>query len=206
VLTVNVPASVAIPANTFSDPDGTIASVALTGLPVGLTYDTQKRAVVGTPTLIGTTSVIIRATDNAGASVSDTFQITVRSAPRFTASVALLDGQLKTVRAINDGDLIDLQKIPADLVNLSCTPRTSAGSVVMELSGKTRRTTYANAAPYLLYPSGQGFKPVLGSYQLKISSYSGVNGTGVVLGTVTVRFDVVNTNEPGSMPVEATEK
>jgi hypothetical protein len=205
VLTVNVPASVAIPANTFADADGTIASVAMTGLPVGLTYDTQRRAVVGTPTLIGTSAVIVRATDNAGASVSDTFQITVRTAPRFTASVALLDGQVKTVRAISDGDLIDLQKIP-ELVNLSCTPRTSSSSVVMELSGKIKRTTYANAAPYQLYPTGQGFKPEIGSYQLKITAYSGVNGTGVILGTVTVRFDVVSTNEPGSAPVLNGEK
>jgi hypothetical protein len=69
-----------------------------------------------------------------------------------------------------------------------------------------RRTTYANAAPYQLYPTGQGFKPVAGSYQLKMSAYSGANGTGTLLGTVTVRFDVVNANEPGSVPVVNGER
>lgn len=204
VLTVNQPASIAIPANTFTDPDGVIASISMTGLPVGLSYDAAKRTVSGTPTLIGSSAVIVKATDNAGASVSDTFQITVRSAPRFTATVALIDVEAKSVRAVNEGDLIDIQKLPAT-VNLSCVPKTTSGSVLMELSGPTRRSVYANTGPYQLFPTGQGFKPAVGSYQLKISVYAGANGTGTVQGTTTIRFDIVTTNEPGSIGLKTSE-
>ncbi|MEZ0608661.1 putative Ig domain-containing protein [Fibrella sp. WM1] len=205
VLTVNQAASIAIPASTFTDPDGQIASVTITGLPVGLTYDPVKRAITGIPTLIGSSAAIARAIDNAGASVTDTFTITVRSAPRFTATVSMLDAQNKLVQTINEGDLIDIQKIPT-LVNLSCTPKTLSGSVLMELTGKAKRTTYANAGPYQLFPTQQGFKPELGTYQLKVSAYSGVNGTGTLLGTTIIRFDIVTASEPGSIRMEVSEK
>ncbi|CCG98628.1 hypothetical protein FAES_0617 [Fibrella aestuarina BUZ 2] len=205
VLTVNQVASIAIPATTFTDPDGQIASVTITGLPVGLTYDPAKRTITGIPTLIGSSAAIAKAVDNAGASVSDTFTITVRSAPRFTATVSMLDAQNKLVQTINEGDLIDIQKIPT-LVNLSCIPKTLSGSVLMELTGKAKRTTYANAGPYQLFPTQQGFKPELGTYQLKIAAYSGVNGTGTLLGTTTIRFDIVTASEPGSIRMEVSEK
>jgi Putative Ig domain len=196
VLTVNVPASIAIPAGTFTDPDGTIASVTLTGLPVGLSYDPAKRLIQGTPTLIGTSPAVAKATDNGGASVSDTFLITVRVAPRFAVTTTLLDAQGKVLKDLIDADLLDSKKMPV-LANLSCQPKVTTGSVLMELTGKARRTVYANAAPYLLYPSGQGFKPEVGSYQFKVSVFSGPNGTGTLLGTSTVRFDVVLANEEG---------
>ncbi|MBO0950180.1 putative Ig domain-containing protein [Fibrella forsythiae] len=196
VLIVNTPASFTVPAGTFTDPDGTIASVTLTGLPVGLSYDPVKRVVQGIPTLIGTSPAVAKATDNAGASVSDTFLITVRAAPRFAVTTTLLDVQGKVLKDLVDGDLLDSKKMPV-LVNLSCQPKVTTGSVLMELTGKAKRTVYTNAAPYLLYPTGQGFKPDIGSYQLKVSVFSGANGTGALLGTATVRFDITLTNEGG---------
>ncbi|MEZ0543081.1 putative Ig domain-containing protein [Fibrella arboris] len=205
VLTVNQPASFTVPANAFTDPDGTITSLTLTGLPVGLSYDPTKRVVQGVPTLIGTSPAIAKATDNGGASVSDTFLITVRAAPRFAVTTTLLDIQGKVLKDLVDADLLDSKKMPV-LANLSCQPKVAAGSVLMELTGKAKRTVYANAAPYLLYPAGQGFKPDVGSYQFKVTVFSGPNGTGTLLGTTTVRFDIIIANEGGSIPIQTTEK
>ncbi len=197
VLLVNQPASVTLPATMFADPDGNITSVTLTGLPVGLNYDPLRRAILGTPTLIGTTPVIARAFDNGGASVSDTFLITVRAVPRFSVSATMLNAQGGgIVRELADGDLLDSRKMPR-MANISCQPKVAAGSVQMELTGKARRTVFANAAPYLLYPSGQGFRTETGAYQLKISVFSGANGTGTLIGTSIIKFDIVIPNEGG---------
>ena len=205
VLIVNQPASVTLAPNTFTDPDGTITSVTLTGLPVGLSYNPTKRTIQGTPTLIGTSPAIAKATDNDGASVSDTFLITVRAPPRFAVTTTLLDVQGKILKELVDADLLDSKKMPI-LANLSCQPKVAAGGLLMELTGKAKRTVYANAAPYLLYPAGQGFKPDVGSYQMKVSVFSGANGTGSLLGTTIVRFDVVIANEGGSAPPDETGK
>ena len=196
VLIVSQPASVTLPANLFTDPEGGPISIVLTGLPVGLSYEPSQRIIQGTPTLIGTSPAVARASANGRISVSDTFLITVRTAPRFAVTATLLDLQGKLLKDLVDGDLLDIKRMPV-LANLSCQPKMTAGSVMMKLTGKAKRTVYANAAPYLLYPSGQGFKPEIGSYQLKVSVFSGANGTGMLLGVTTIRFDIVVPNEGG---------
>ena len=74
---VNKTVSYSIPENTFSDPDGTIASVSVSGLPTGLNYDATTRLITGTLSATGTTTVTVTATDDKGATVSTTFTVTV---------------------------------------------------------------------------------------------------------------------------------
>ena len=198
VITVSQATTIAIPASTFTDPDGDALTISVTGAPVGLTYDPARRQLRGTPVLIGSSRVIVKATDPRAAAVSDTFRITVRAAPRFGATASLLDDKGVLIKELIDGDLLDSRKLPA-LVNLACVPKSTSGSVLMELTGKVRRTIYANTAPYRLYPTGQGLKPDIGSYQLSISVFTGPNGTGNLLGSTVVHFDVVQVNEPGSI-------
>ncbi|MBO0938233.1 putative Ig domain-containing protein [Fibrella sp. HMF5335] len=197
-ITVSQATTVAIPASTFSDPDGDALTVSVTGAPVGLTYDPVRRLLRGTPALIGSSRVIAKATDPSAAAVSDTFRITVRAAPRFSATASLLDDKGTLIKELVDGALLDIRKLPS-LINLSCVPKSTSGSVLMELTGKARRTVYANSAPYKLYPTGQGLKPDIGSYQLAISVYTGPNGTGNLLGSTVIHFDIVQVNEPGSI-------
>ncbi len=87
-----------IPASTFSDIDaGDILtySATLAGgtpLPSWLTFNAATRTFTGTPTNsdVGTISVQVTATDSAGASVSDTFNLTVantNNAPTVVTSI-----------------------------------------------------------------------------------------------------------------------
>ncbi|MBO0933968.1 putative Ig domain-containing protein [Fibrella aquatilis] len=198
VITVSQSSTVAIPASTFTDPDGDALTIAVSGAPVGMTYDATRRLIRGTPVLIGSSRVVVKATDPSAAAVSDTFRITVRAAPRFSATASLLDDKGVLIKELIDGDLLDSRKLPA-LVNLACSPKSTSGSVLMELTGKVRRTVYANTAPYKLYPAGQGLKPEVGSYQLAISVFTGLNGTGNLLGSTVIHFDIVQMNEPGSI-------
>lgn len=69
-----------IPSTTFVDPDGSIASIAVSGIPPGISYDSSLRTFLGTPTSIGTTTTTVTATDNNGATVQDQFTITIQAA------------------------------------------------------------------------------------------------------------------------------
>ncbi len=75
-----VPFTLLIAENVFADADGQIASVAVSGLPLGLSYQTSTRTISGQPLLLGSTAVIVKATDDRGAAVADTFMLTVRIA------------------------------------------------------------------------------------------------------------------------------
>ncbi|GAB3340578.1 hypothetical protein GCM10027299_54090 [Larkinella ripae] len=68
-----------IGANVFTDPDGTIAKVEVSGLPAGLSFNASKSLISGTPTSEGTASVTVKATDNGGATVTTGFQLKVQA-------------------------------------------------------------------------------------------------------------------------------
>ncbi len=76
--TVGVSLSYEVARETFTDADGTVASVSFAGLPAGLTASGWR--VSGVPSSAGTHTVSVTATDNAGASVSTQFKLTVSAA------------------------------------------------------------------------------------------------------------------------------
>jgi subtilisin-like proprotein convertase family protein len=79
-----------IPTNTFTDADSGdtltymahTASTASSGLPSWLSFDANTQILSGTATAadVGTTTIVVTATDQQGASVSDTFNLTVNDA------------------------------------------------------------------------------------------------------------------------------
>lgn len=71
----NVPYSFTIPAETFSDPDGTIARVEVSGLPAGLSFSAGK--IAGTPSVAGQFEVALTAFDNQELSVTTKFKLVV---------------------------------------------------------------------------------------------------------------------------------
>ncbi len=67
-----------IPKSTFTDADGSIASIAATGLPAGIVQTGER--ISGKPTTAGSYTVTVTATDNEGARVATQFKITVDKA------------------------------------------------------------------------------------------------------------------------------
>ncbi len=77
---VNTAYSYTIPANTFSDPDGTIASIEVLGLPEGITF--TGSTLSGSPTKVGEYQLIATAKDDAGATVQLPFRLSVKGKNR----------------------------------------------------------------------------------------------------------------------------
>ena len=69
----------AIPAGTFSDPDGYIESITATGLPEGISL--LGNSLMGKTSQLGDYRVTVTARDNAGAQVSTQFRLTVTETP-----------------------------------------------------------------------------------------------------------------------------
>jgi hypothetical protein len=77
--------SLTLPAGTFNDPDGGALTYTAT-TPSWLTFTPGTQTFSGTPTSAGTAAVQVTATDPAGLSASETFNIAVTTTP---ASVSL---------------------------------------------------------------------------------------------------------------------
>ncbi|OYT86707.1 MAG: hypothetical protein CFE46_14695 [Burkholderiales bacterium PBB6] len=65
----------------FGDVDGDTLSFSATGLPPGLSLNTATGVITGAPTVAGNYTVVLTATDQAGASTSQTFAWTTVAAP-----------------------------------------------------------------------------------------------------------------------------
>ncbi len=79
--TVGQPWSWTLPAGTFGDPDGDALTYTASGMPVWMSFNGSTRAFGGTPTVAGTSTVTVTASDGRGGSVSTTFTVTVAAAP-----------------------------------------------------------------------------------------------------------------------------
>jgi hypothetical protein len=66
-----------IPAGTFSDPEGQPLTLALTGLPSGLSFDRNTATISGQPTTAGQSTLTLTATDPGNLSVNTQFQLTI---------------------------------------------------------------------------------------------------------------------------------
>ncbi|WP_128547170.1 putative Ig domain-containing protein [Larkinella soli] len=89
-----------IPANTFSDPDGQIISIEVTGLSGGLSYTAATRTVSGSPSAGGVATATVTATDNYGAKVSTTLKITISNPTEAPNQIPVVDNPLPAMTAI----------------------------------------------------------------------------------------------------------
>ncbi|MBD2705049.1 lamin tail domain-containing protein [Spirosoma sp. BT702] len=105
---VDVPFSYTVPA--FTDPESQTITYAITGEPAGLSADNVSRVISGTPTATGSSAITVVATDEAGASTTATFGITINASQppiattnsNQTATVGV--GFSYTVNAFTDPD------------------------------------------------------------------------------------------------------
>lgn len=97
-----------IPATTFYDPDGQIATLQITGtLPAGMSTIAGKLS--GMPTTAGSTTLTVTATDNAGSSISTNLIVTVintAQTPIISGNTTICVGQSTVLTATNCGGTI----------------------------------------------------------------------------------------------------
>lgn len=108
--TENTPLSYVVPATSFTDPDNDSLSYTATladgsALPAWLSFNATNLTFTGTPTSTasGNYNVLVKATDPAGASVSDSFALVVADAPANTITGT---NNAETLNGTTGADLI----------------------------------------------------------------------------------------------------
>ena len=139
--TVSTSFSYAFPANTFADADlDTLTYSATkadgTALPTWLTFTAGTRTFSGTPTAAETVSVKVTASDGNGGSVSDTFDITVRTAANTapTAANATVDTDQDTSYTFTAADFnySDPDNNPLASVKITTIPAAGKGTLALD--------------------------------------------------------------------------
>ncbi|MGS4946639.1 malectin domain-containing carbohydrate-binding protein [Meridianimarinicoccus sp. RP-17] len=115
---VGTPFALSLSEGLFADPDlsfGDTLTLSAEGLPDGVFFDPATGAFSGTPVTEGTFTVTVTATDSAGATATDSFDIVVDSGPvpvnvRLQAEDAVLSGgyTVETQTAADGGEAIRL--------------------------------------------------------------------------------------------------
>ncbi|WP_218653149.1 ELWxxDGT repeat protein [Nostoc sp. TCL26-01] len=132
-----------IPANTFVDADAGNVLTYTTTLPSWLTFAAATRTISGTPTNsdVGTINIKVTATDNAGASIDDTFTLTVTNtndAPTLGSAIAnqtttedtpfTLQIPANTFSDIDAGDTLTYSATTPSWLTFNTTTRTFSGT------------------------------------------------------------------------------
>ena len=139
--TVSTSFSYAFPANTFADADlDTLTYSATkadgTALPMWLTFTAGTRTFSGTPTAAETVSVKVTASDGNGGSVSDTFDITVRTAANTapTAANATVGTDQDTSYTFTAADFnySDPDNNPLASVKITTIPAAGKGTLALD--------------------------------------------------------------------------
>ncbi len=188
--TVGLPFSYTLGKAQFSDSDGTIASVDVTGLPAGLTYNKTTGLLSGTATVAGSYSLTAKATDNQGASVTAGFTLKVVeniTIQLFKAGTTATARQFIT--DLNEGTRIPINTLPSS-INIFSAVATKVESVKFELTGPRTVTFAENFAPYGLCGDNGGITPLVGTYTLKVTGFKGPNGSSTPLISRTIRFTI----------------
>jgi major membrane immunogen (membrane-anchored lipoprotein) len=106
-----------IATETFSDPDGQITGLEVSGLTNGLNYDADSRTIKGSPVTAGTITVKVKASDNKGASVTTEFRLTINSASSpeqlsiLEPAVDCNTGEIKFRTSGGDGTKIEFKAV-----------------------------------------------------------------------------------------------
>ncbi len=122
-----------------------------------------------------------------------------------TSAFQVLDGDNNiVVDALNDGGVIDLAETGDIPLNIRLNPAVvgEVGSVIFDLDGPISLTRTENAAPYFVFgddaTTGRNFARNLpiGSYNLVATIYAGAGGSGEIISTEVINFEVVNDDAP----------
>jgi hypothetical protein len=195
---------VSLDGSASSDSDGNIVSYVWS--------DTNGQIATGvSPQVqfaVGTHNVTLTVTDDQGAAATDDMVITVN--PGQTASniqftlLSINSGNATDVLTMSEG--VVLTEAQATNMNIRAEVDNSVESAVFVLSGDANHTQLENNDPYALFSDGGStnyYDDTLapGNYQVTVTTYDDHDGTGNVLGTLTINFSVSDGNVgsgPGS--------
>ncbi|MBB5282050.1 hypothetical protein HNQ92_000171 [Rhabdobacter roseus] len=174
----------------FRDPDGEVVSVAYTSsLPTGLTANGSKLG--GNPTAAGTYTLKVKARDDKGAETEVSFKLRVERPELYIDLYQAGNAETrKKLRAIANADIIAIGTLP-DLVNIFVSSNATISSIVFEMAGPVVRKFTDESTPYGLFGDNEGFKPAIGTYQIKVSAYRG----GTLITSRTIRFDFIRAGD-----------
>ncbi|MBL6080118.1 putative Ig domain-containing protein, partial [Belnapia sp. T18] len=122
-----------LPSNAFTDPDGDALAFTFAGLPQGVTYDAATRTLSGTPTAAGTYELTVTATDTAGATATDTFNLVISPEEEEPAGVVRIEAEAferrtgftsETVAGTSGGQVI---RLPSRLSGTTSTDLADVG-------------------------------------------------------------------------------
>ncbi|MCB0853795.1 MAG: T9SS type A sorting domain-containing protein, partial [Bacteroidetes bacterium] len=119
-------------------------------------------------------------------------------------SIRLINSTDDTIiQNIEDGDVIGMNVLPSSELNIDVITNVAVGGIVFTMTGAETYTVNENTAPYALFGDNGGdykvWNPTMGNYTLIVDAYSGKNGGGTLLGSVTVNFTIQPT--ASSFPV-----
>ncbi|WP_185716335.1 putative Ig domain-containing protein [Larkinella knui] len=186
--TVSIAYSYTIGKQNFSDPDGSITSVDVTNLPKGLTYNKTTGVISGVPTTSQTVTVSVKAVDNKAASVTITYNMTVKENIVIKLYKAGKGPEPQNyIQELNQETVLMANALPA-MINIFFEIETKVSSVKFELTGPKNVTFQENFAPWALLGDNGGIPPLVGIYMLKVTGFKNPNATGNQLVTRLITF------------------
>ncbi|MBC8766894.1 T9SS type A sorting domain-containing protein [Arenibacter sp. BSSL-BM3] len=185
-----------------SDSDGSVIKYQI--LVDGIVVDTDGASFTPHP-IVGITAgnheIKVIVTDNLGATASKTINIIAGSGQPTSPTVPTISFDL--INASSNANLgpisngASLTSIAAQGVNIRANAPTNTKSVVFILTGALSRSWVESFAPYALFGDENGnYVPANlfnGSYTLNAVAYSGSSGSGSVIATKTISFNVGST-------------
>ena len=109
----------------------------------------------------------------------------------------------KEIQTLSNGGVLDLATLPTSYLNIRANTNTSVGSVAFSLSGTQSKNVTESSAPYDLMGDYGSWAPVVGSFTIKATPYTGSKATGTAGSSLTVNFSIVKT-EPAPAPQETS--
>jgi hypothetical protein len=202
--TISIAYSYTIGKQNFTDPDGTIASVDVTNLPAGITYNKTTGVISGVPTTAQTISVSVKAVDNKSTSVTIKYNMTIVENIIVKLYKAGNGPEPQNfIQDLNSETVLNSKVLP-EMVNIFFETATKVSSMKFSMSGPKNVSFMENFAPWALL-GDLGSMPLLtGSYLLRVDGYKEPNAKGNLLVSRLVTFSVKNTGKRENAEITIT--
>ncbi|MFC5412829.1 putative Ig domain-containing protein, partial [Larkinella bovis] len=192
--------------HTFTLPEaGAGVQMEVIGLPDGITYNASNRTASGRPQTAGEYMVTLKSTTSDQKTYSLTFKLTVRE-PQLT--VQLMKAGNASVRQVIqeliNNSSITISSLP-ERVNFFCTSNVPVGSIAFALTGASSNNYVDNQTPFGLFGDDDGFKPLAGTYILRVAAFTGANGSGETIITKNIAFSFVQSGGRIAITAENAE-